>query len=60
MTAQYDFNRDEFGIDRETEHEYLSGLIVIAVTMSDLSDGDSEKALMQIVNDRIVATAPTG
>ena len=60
MTAQYNFNRDEFGIDRETEHEYLSGLIVMAVTMSQLSDGDADKALMEIVNDRILETAPTG
>jgi len=55
-----EFTPSMVGIDRETEHEYLSGLIVMAVTMSDLSDGNADKSLMQIVNDRILATAPTG
>ena len=46
------------GIDRETEHDYLSGLIVLAVTMAELSDGDVANTLLQVIDDRIIGTAP--
>ena len=48
------------GIDRETEHNYLSGLIVLAVTMAELSDGDVANTLLQVIDDRIIGTAPEG
>lgn len=63
---QVHFPKEQFNavigieIDRESEHNYLSALVVMAVAVGDLSDGDVGQRLLEIINDRILDTAPEG